>query len=88
MNKHKLVDMNDVIGVSAAEYGIIAANGCLLSFEALVKLGFQASKAVNLESDNKHISFDMLCEAIKQYIDTPFGYKQLNNIYAEYATIY
>lgn len=76
MDKNMMwVDMQDVVGDMAQEHGIP-----VLQFQDLVTLGKRAVNVYGLHSEAKKISFDEMCEAIKEYISTPFGRNTLKNI--------
>ena len=69
------VNMNDVIGDLALEYGIP-----VIPFEDLVALGKRVVLIYNLDSKAKRITFDTICYYIRLFISTPFGKKALYDI--------
>lgn len=76
MNKYeKYVDLSNVIGELAYDYGIP-----YISFDSLVILGQRAVKVYGLDSQSKHISFDTMCLYIAKYINTPFGDRILREL--------
>ncbi len=72
---HSLVDLNDIIGNLASDYGIP-----YLLFDDLVTLGQYAVRTFKYEKFGKRITFEELCMLIVAYIEMPFGKAQLKRL--------
>lgn len=75
MDTQRWVDLRDVVGERAMEYGLP-----LISFENLVELGKRAVQVYCLEERAKYITFGMMCEYIQAFISTPFGENTLKKL--------
>lgn len=75
MNAERWVDLRDVVGERAMEYGLP-----LISFDNLVELGKRAVNVYGLDNRAKYITFDMICEHINEFINTPFGKNTLKKL--------
>lgn len=69
------VKLADVIGELAYRN-----NTYIISFDNLIKLGKMTAKVYKLEDTYKYITFDIMCEYIQAYVNTPFGAKNLKDL--------
>ncbi len=74
-NSSFYVDLNDVIGPLALEYGLP-----IISFDNLIELGKRVVIIYNLDSQAKRITFETMCYYIREYVNTPFGLKTLKEL--------
>jgi hypothetical protein len=70
-----LVDMRDVVGDLANEWGIP-----IMSFDNLVLLGQRVVIVYALDAVAKRITFDVMCHYIAKFIQTPFGGRVLQEL--------
>ncbi len=73
--KDKLVDLEEVVGSLALEYGTP-----YITFDDLIEIGKKAMRVYGLEEEGRRITFEDMCKCITDYVKTPFGMKCLKEL--------